>query len=423
MKYRKRIVDDILQQKLRIAGAVLIEGAKYCGKTTTAKTISKSELLLGKSEELEKATLIAGDGISKLLIGDTPKLIDEWQLMPELWDSIRSEVDARQAFGQFVLTGSTVPPDSDKIRHSGTGRFSWVRMRPMSLWESGDSTGTVSLKDIFAGKHIMAENKLQTEDIAFLCSRGGFPSSLTMPKADSLLIPREYVNTTIHSDITRLDGVKRSPEYVQRFMRSYARFQGSRAKLAQICNDMSGITGDTPDIKTISAYHDALKKIFVIEDMPAWVPNLRSKTSIRTSDTRYFVDPSIAVAALESSPDGLMEDIDTLGLIFETLCARDLRIYADALNGHVSHYRDSNGLECDAVIHLYGGKYGLIQYKLGSKDSSIEDAIQKMKDIEDIIDQDNMNPPSFRMVITGNGPLAYRRDDGTYIVPIGCLKP
>ena len=423
-KYRPRIMDNVLRSRLRTSGAVLIEGAKWCGKTTTAEHIAKSELKLGRPSELRQAQIIALEGIDELLTGATPRLIDEWQVMPELWDAVRSEVDDRGKFGQFILTGSTVPGDKGKIIHSGAGRFSWVRMRPMSLYESGDSNGVVSLTDLFKGKKIRGESQLGIKDLAFAACRGGFPNSLSVrSKRDALTVSENYYMAIIHSDLTRLDGVNRSPEYVARLLRSYARFQGGQVALTQIKSDMGGVAGAAPNINTVASYHDALKKIFVVEDAPAWNPNLRSKTAIRTTDTRYFVDPSIATAALEVGPEALFNDLNTFGFIFETLCMRDLRVYAEALDGEVLHYRDSNELECDAVIKIHGGDYGLVQFKLGGSDEEIDDAVKSMKVLADNIDLGRTKAPVFMVVVTGASRYAYRREDGAYVVPIGCLKP
>ena len=424
MNYRPRIMDTVIKKKLKSSGAVLIEGPKWCGKTTTASEIAKSELKLGNPDALEQAKMLMLGGVGNLLDGAAPRLIDEWQNIPTLWDAVRSEVDNRNKMGQFILTGSAVPVNSRDIKHSGVGRFAWVKMRPMSLYESGDSDGSVSLADLFAGKKISGENPLRLRDLAFAVCRGGFPSFLLIRnKADQLSISREYLEAVIHSDLARLDGVKRSPEYIRKLLRSYARFQGEQAALTEIKKDMGGITGESPNINTIVSYHDALKKIFVVEDVPAWNPNLRSRTAIRTSDTRYFVDPSLATAALGTEPDRLVRDLNTFGFVFETLCMRDLRVYADALDGRVSHYRDSNGLECDAVIHLPNGEYGLVQMKLGGSEEEIEDAVAKMDNLAGIVDETREKGPAFRMVLVGVEKYAYRREDGAYVVPVGCLRP
>ncbi len=423
IEYRQRIIDSVIQKRLKSAGALLIEGPKWCGKTTTAEQFAKSKLLLGDPEELSRSQLIAIGSINTLLEGDTPRLIDEWQTIPRFWDAVRSEVDRRKGFGEFILTGSAVPSHGEEIQHSGTGRFAWLRMRTMSLYESGDSNGAVSLQDLFAGKPIMGESPLTINDIAYLAARGGFPNTLNIEdKEAALLVARDYVSGIVNSDLSRVDGVKRDPSYVARIMRSYARFQGEQAPLTGIVNDIVAMEGSAPSINTVTDYYDALKKIFVIDDVVAWNPNLRSKTAIRTSDTRYFVDPSIAVAALETNPEGLLNDLNTFGFIFETMCMRDLKTYVELSGGNVSHYHDSNGVECDAVVHLYGGAYGFIQIKLGGSPEEIDEAAEIMKNLEDRLDEEQPKP-SFHMVLTGANKIAYRREDGVYVVPIGCLKP
>lgn len=423
IEYRPRIIDSVIKQKLKAVGAVLIQGPKWCGKTTTAEQIAKSKLSLGDPDELSKSKLIAIGSINSLLEGDTPRLLDEWQTIPRLWDAVRSEVDRRQSFGDFILTGSAIPLDDEEIQHSGTGRFAWLNMRTMSLYESGDSNGSVSLRDLFDGKSIKGESPLTVNDIAYLVSRGGFPNSLRIEdKEASLMVARDYVDGIIHSDLSRVDGVKRDPVYIARIMKSYARFQGEQAPLTRIVDDIASANGDAPSINTVVDYCNALRKIFVIDDISAWNPNLRSNTAIRTTDTRYFVDPSIAVAALETSPEGLLNDLRTFGFVFETLCMRDLRAYVESAGGSVSHYHDSNGLECDAVVHLYGGAYGFIQMKLGGSPEEIDQAAAKMKDLADKLDE-RQPKPTFCMVLTGGNKVAYRREDGVYVVPIGCLKP
>ena len=425
IEYRPRIVDGIIKQKLKSVGALLIEGPKWCGKTTTAEQIAESKLSLGDPDELTKSRLIAISSVNSLLEGETPRLIDEWQTIPRLWDAVRSTVDRRKGFGEFILTGSATPPDmeEDEIQHSGTGRYAWLRMRTMSLYESGDSNGSVSLRDLFDNKPIAGESSLTIKDIAYLAARGGFPNSLRIEdKEAALSVARDYVDGIIHSDLSRVDGVKRDPGYIARIMRSYARFQGEQAPLTGIVDDIASMEGNAPSINTVVDYCNALKKIFVIDDVAAWNPNLRSKATIRTSDTRYFVDPSIAVAALESDPEGLMNDINTFGFVFETMCMRDLRAYVESSGGSVSHYHDSNGLECDAVVHFYGGAYGFVQMKLGGSPEDVDQAAEKMRDLDNNLG-DKQRKPSFHMVLTGANNIAYRREDGLYVVPIGCLKP
>ena len=425
-KYQSRLIDNLLKQKLRISGAVLVEGLKWCGKTTSSENFAKSILRLGDAESLRNAKNIASNSFSFLLEGSTPRLIDEWQAIPELWDSARTMIDKRSAFGQFIFTGSSTitKEQKQKIIHSGTGRFSRIKMRTMSLFESGDSNGSVSLMDLFKNKKIYGESELGPKDLCFITCRGGFPqATLVKNKKDALLIAREYYDSIVRSDISRIDGVKKDPSYVKRFMQSYARLQGEQSPLTTIRKDMGGVTGELPSINTVIQYFEALKSIFAIDDVDSWNPNLRSKTSIRVTDTRYFTDPSIATSALDLDPDGLLKDTRTFGFIFETLCMRDLRAYAQSLGGEVYHYRDANGLECDAVIHLPGGKYGLVQIKLGGDEEQIEDSAIKMKKLSSEIDEEFTPKPDFMMVLTGMQKIAYRREDGVYVVPIGCLKP
>lgn len=420
-KYRARIADDNLKRKLEGKGAVLIEGPKWCGKTTTAEQLAASVLYMDDPERKQQNITMSEINPKRLLQGETPRLIDEWQLAPKLWDAIRFEVDHRGELGQFVLTGSAVPPDTKEITHSGTGRFTWLTMRPMSIYESGDSSGDVSLKDLFDGVPVDGCSNLSFERLAFLVCRGGWPQAVDMRDEIVLDQATDYLDAVIHSDINRVDNVQKNAEQVRRFMRSYARNQGSQTPNTVLAQDVAANDGAKIGDDTIGQYTSALRKIFVIEDMPAWNPNLRSKTAIRSSDTRYFVDPSIAVAALGIGPNDLINDLNTFGFLFETLCVRDLRVYADALNGSVYHYRDKDGQECDAVIHLRNGKYGLIEIKLGG-DKLINEGVKSLKAMEAKIDTGRMNNPSFLMVLTGTGDYAYRRPDGVYVVPIGALK-
>lgn len=424
MEYRERIADQLLRDKLDAMGAVLIEGPKACGKTTTAAQQAKSVLYMDDPLKQDQYRQLAQTNIRFLLEGETPRLIDEWQEIPQFWDAIRFEVDQRNEDGQFMLTGSAVPADTKAIHHTGTGRYAWLTMRPMSLWESGESTGEISLSDLFsAPKKIGAVNKLTLPMLAFAVCRGGWPRALSKKTEKAALSQAiEYYKAITNTDISRVDQIKRDAERTKRIMRSYARHQGTQTSIATILADIANHeTADVSD-ETVDAYLTALRKIFVIEDMPAWNPNLRSKTAVRTSDTRYYVDPSIGAAALGLGPNDLMNDLNTFGLFFETLCVRDLRVYADALDGSVYHYRDKNGLECDAVIHLRNGSYGLIEIKLGGE-TWIEEAAKTLTALSNIIDTDRMKAPAFRMVLTGAGEFAYRRTDGIYVVPVGCLKP
>lgn len=421
-EYKKRIVDEILQKKLKGKGAILIQGPKWCGKTTTAEQISNSILYMANPEEKEQNLTLSDINPSLLLKGDTPRLIDEWQIAPKLWDAVRFEVDHRQSEGQFILTGSSVPANMDEVTHTGTGRFSWLTMRPMSLYESGESNGSISLSDLFNdSKNITGTNNLELEDIAYLCCRGGWPRSIYMEKEIALEQAFDYYDAVVNSDISRVDDINRNPNRAKNLMRSYARNIGTQASCETLKNDMINNDSTSLDSDTVLSYINALKKIFVIEESPAWNPNLRSKTAIRSSDTRYFVDPSICAASLGIGPEDLIKDLNTFGLIFETMCIRDLRIYAESINGKVYHYRDSLDLECDAVIHLRNGSYGLIEIKLGG-DMLIEKGIENLLKLKNKIDTDKTNNPSFMMILTATGKYAYKREDDIYIVPIGCLK-
>ena len=420
-EYRKRIADDILARKLEGKGAVLIEGPKWCGKTTTAEQIAASILYMDDPEKKEQNISMSELNPKRLLKGETPRLIDEWQLAPKLWDAIRFEVDHRRELGQFLLTGSAVPVDTKEITHSGTGRFTWLTMRPMSLYESGDSTGDVSLKDLFENNTVDGESDMTIDRLAFLACRGGWPQAIDMRDDIALDQARDYYDAVVRSDINRADNIQKNAEKVRRLMRSYARNQGSQVPNTVLARDVSANDEESMSQETAAAYLNALRKIFVVEDIPAWNPNLRSKTAIRSSDTRYYVDPSIAAAALGIGPNDLINDLNTFGFIFETLCVRDLRVFADALDGQVYHYRDKDGQECDAVIHLRNGQYGLIEIKLGG-DKLIEEGAQSLKKMESKIDTDKMKAPSFLMVLTGVGGYAYRRKDGVCVVPIGCLR-
>jgi len=420
--YRRRIADAVLAKKLAGKGAVLIEGAKWCGKTTTAEQIAQSVLYMSDPERVEQYLTLADINPQRLLQGNVPRLLDEWQIAPKLWDAVRFEVDHRDEMGQFILTGSAVPPSMESVRHTGTGRFAWLRMRPMSLYESGESNGSVSLKELFSSPAALSGNsELNFDRLAFLTCRGGWPRAVSLPDDVALEQAFDYYDAVVNIDASRVDGVAREPERVKRFMRSYARHQGTQAANTVICDDIKNNDVATLDYDTLLSYLNALKKIFVIEDMNAWNPNLRSKTAIRTSDTRYFVDPSIATAALGLGPADLISDLNTFGLLFETMCVRDLRVFSDSMGGQVYHYRDKSGLECDAVIHLRNGSYGLVEIKLGG-DRLISEGAESLLALSSKIDTGKMKSVSFMMVLTGTGDYAYRRKDRVYVVPIGCLK-
>jgi len=421
-KYKQRIADRILKRKVLGKGAVLIEGPKWCGKTTTAKQLAKSVLDLGDSSVLKQSAQLIELSPKTLLEGKTPKLIDEWQALPPIWDSIRSEVDKRGEPSQFILTGSSVLPEADETIHSGTGRYAYIKMRPMSLFESGESNGKVSLNDLFEGKPFEVQtNELTMDDIAFLTCRGGWPWTTLIPEEVALDQAFDYIDSVVNKDIQRVDGVKRSPERAKLLLRSYARNISQQVPYSTIRKDMLTNDSSTLDEDTVSDYIKALKKLFVIEDLAAWNPNIRSKAAIRTSDTRHFVDSSIGTASLGLGPKDLMNDLKSFGFFFEDMAVRDLRVYAEALDGKLYHYRDSTGLECDTVLHRRNGSYALLEIKLGGEKNINEGAANMLK-LTASIDTDKMPAPSFMAVIIGVGKYAFRRDDGVYVIPIGCLK-
>ena len=416
--YLSRLCDQELQMALQSSGAVLIEGAKWCGKTRTASNAAKSILYMQDPDNTSSYQAMADTKPSLLLKGETPRLIDEWQMAPVLWDAVRFEVDKRGDTGQFILTGSAVPVDN-VTAHSGTGRFSRMLMRPMSLFESHESNGTVSLGDLFGGDQaIEAMSELSIEKIAFALCRGGWPASVRKNEASALRMSRDYVEAVINHDVSRVDEVEKNPERVRLLLRSLARNVATMASIQTIKNDIEATDISISD-KTISSYLNALRRIFVVEDLPAWLPSMRSKTAIRTSSKRHFVDPSIATAVLRTNPDGLLNDFKTLGFLFEALCTRDIRIYAQMIDGDVFHYRDKTGLESDLIVRLRDGRWAAIEVKLGNK--QIEEATQNLLVLKAKIDEDKMGQASFLMVLTG-GQYAYRRNDGVLVVPIGCLK-
>lgn len=421
--YKPRIADKMLEHRLKGKGAVLIQGPKWCGKTTTAEQHARSILYMDDPDSMRQNLELANIAPKRLLVGDSPRLIDEWQLAPQLWDAVRYEVDHREGMGHFILTGSAVPADKSQIHHTGTGRFSWLTMRTMSLYESGDSNGEISLGGLFedSGQDFFSTNMLNVDDIAWLICRGGWPRATTLDKDVALDQAFDYYDGIVYSDISRIDGVARDVDRTRRILRSLARNQTAQVPISTLCADIEMNDGVKDIRETVMSYIEALKKIFVLEDSPAWNPNLRSKTAIRTSESRYFSDPSIGVTSLGIGPNDLISDLQTMGLFFETLCVRDLRVYADALDGKVYHYRDKTGLECDAVVHLRNGKYGLVEIKLGG-DMNIEAGAKTLKTLAEKIDTDKMRAPSFLMVLTGTAKYAYRRKDGVWVVPVGCLK-
>ena len=431
--YKSRIADAVLADKLSYMGAVLVRGPKWCGKTTTCEQVAKSAIYMDDPELTTQNQDYAAINVKDLLRGDRPRLIDEWQLAPRFWDAVRYEVDHSPCFGHFILTGSSVPPETDvnakpevrKIHHTGTGRIAKMTMRTMSLFESEDSSGEVSIGKLLRGEAFSGASAkpMRLEDVAYLSCRGGWPVATSMAsRRHALKYAQEYFAAVTESDISRVDGVPRDPDRVKKLMRSYARLQGTQAKTSAIREDMrthdSGDMGDN----AIREYLNALRRIFVVDDLPAWSPSLRSKSAIRTSDTRYFVDPSIVTVSLGAKPENLLADLRTFGFVFETLAIRDLRVYADAVGGEVRHYLDRNGLECDAVISDEDGNYGLVEIKLGGE-PLIEKGAEALGKLALKIDTNRMKPPAFKMVLAAVGDYAYTRKDGIIVCPIGALKP
>lgn len=418
-QYLERIADKILQERLNAAGAVLIEGPKWCGKTRTATEISKSQLYMQDPDKALSYLKAADTKPSLLLKGETPRLLDEWQTAPMLWDAVRFMVDQRGEPGQFILTGSAVPRDN-VVQHTGTGRISRMLMRPMSLYESLESNGSVSLRDLFDGKtDIESFSELTIEEIAVAIVRGGWPASIGEDNKVSLRHAIDYVEAIINADVSKVDGVEKNPARVRALLRSLARNISTLATIRTIRDDIAMGEDETLSEKTISQYLNALSRIFVVENLPAWNPALRSKTAIRTSAKRQFTDPSIAAAVMRLTPERLLDDFNYFGFLFEALCDRDLRVYAEANDGEVFHYRDRSGLEADAVVCLHDGRWAAIEVKLGSRE--IEEAAVHLLELKGKINTAKMKEPSFLMVLTGS-ELAYRREDGVFVVPIGCLK-
>jgi len=415
--YISRISDKLLGILLESSWAVLVEGAKWCGKTQSSLQVAKSAVYLQDPDEGPGYLAMADTKPSLLLEGETPLLLDEWQMAPVIWDAVRFAVDKRALMGQFILTGSATPGDNETI-HSGTGRIARMLMRPMSLYESSESDGKVSLKDLFDGnKDIAAKNNLTIEQIAHAICRGGWPAAV-ISGSQSSRIAMNYVDSIINSDVHRVDGVERDPERVRLLLQSLARNISTLATYKTIMYDMQVNDASITD-KTLSSYLNALRRLFVVEDVPAWQPSLRSRTAIRTANKRQFVDPSIATAALRTNATGILRDFETFGFLFESLCTRDLRVYSQAIDGGVFHYRDKSELESDLIIKLNDGRWAPVEVKLGNK--QIEEAAANLIKLSHKVDADKMNQPSFLMVLTG-GQVAYRRPDGVLVVPIGCLK-
>ena len=422
--YRKRVVDEILNLKLSSAAAVLVEGPKWCGKTTTCLQVAKSCVFMDEPTHREQNIELASMAPNKILSGETPRLIDEWQIAPQLWDAIRFKADRESIVGGYLITGSAVPVDIDELRHLGTGRFAWLKMRPMTLMESGESSGAVDLARLFRGEEVVAEDAMpfELEQMAEIVCRGGWPQSLAMKGRARFETAKNVLQAIVEHDISRVDETMRDPDRALKLMRSYARLQGTQATAKVIKADLAANEMASIDDDTVYSYLKALRKLFVIEDAQAWCPNLRTKDAVRTSDTRYFVDPSIAAAALGAGPGELVNDLKTFGFLFETMVVRDLRVYAEALGGEVRHYHDKQGLECDAVIHLANGKYALVEVKTGGK-RLIDDGAETLNALTRLIADKALPPPAFRMIVTAVGEFAYaRKEDGVIVCPLSALS-
>ncbi|MDE5934769.1 MAG: DUF4143 domain-containing protein [Muribaculaceae bacterium] len=416
--YMPRVSDRMLQKKLRSSGAVLVTGCKWCGKTMSSSQFAKSVVYMQDVDRSQAYLAMADTKPSMLLAGDAPRLIDEWQMAPVLWDAVRHEVDRRGVPGQFILTGSAVPSDN-VTSHTGTGRISRLRMRPMSLFESGESNGEVSLRRLFDNDQSDgAISSLSIQDISYAICRGGWPASLAMDRIDALEVSRNYVDAIVEEDVSRVDGVERNPQRVMTLLRSLSRNIATMASNTTILQDFAS-SDSSMSAPTLDSYLNALRRIFVIEDVEAWSPAMRSRTPLRTSAKRNFVDPSIAAASLRVSPDRLLEDFNTFGYFFESMCHRDMRVYAQANDGDVYHYRDKNELEADMIVALRDGRWAAVEVKLGNR--QVEEAAANLIKLTDKIDTERMGRPSFLMVLTG-GEFAYRRKDGVWVVPVGCLR-
>lgn len=417
--YLRRISDDKLQILLSAMGAVLIEGPKWCGKTRSAEEVAGSVLYMQDPDTAKANKLIAQTKPSLLLDGETPRLLDEWQVAPELWNAVRFAVDKRRAKGQFILTGSVIPTRTDDM-HTGTGRIARMKMRTMSLYESGDSTGEISMGALFDGNNIMeGHSGLTIEKLALVINRGGWP--VVAQETDekiALTVAADYVEAIANEDISKADGIEKNPDRVKALLRSISRNISSEARTSTILNDLTA-NDESLSQATVDQYVAALKKIFVIEDLPAWSAKLRSKTAIRTTAKRHFADPSIAAASLRATPKRLLSDFNTFGFLFESLCIRDLRVYAESIDGSVYHFRDKSGLEIDAVIQLADGRWGAAEVKMGA--GEIEDAASNLLKLRKAIDTEKMKEPSFLMVITGT-EYAFQLKNGVVVVPIGCLR-
>lgn len=415
-EYYDRLIERIIEKKMKSSGAIAIEGPKFCGKTTTALRYAKSDIRLNTRQRIELARMQP----KNVLRGDTPRVIDEWQTVPDIWNEVKAWIDENPDFGQFILTGSSTPADKTDIYHSGAGRITTIAMKPMSLTESKESSCTVSLKELFENNEaeIFDENKDSSlERTAFLLCRGGWPLSVRAGDEISLDVTRNYYEGLFNFEYSANEKFRnKKPDVLRMIMRSYARHISTEAAVKTIRTDVIETNNRTLDAKTLDNYIEALKDLFIIEDVEAWNPNIRSKSAIRTTPTRHFVDTSIAASVLDVSPSDLINDLNTFGLFFEDMAVRDLGIYATYLDGTVKHYRDSSGLECDAVLHLRNGKWASIEIKLGGE-KLIKEGAANLNKLKKTVNEDKL---AFQMILTATGS-AYRRKDGIYVVPIDCL--
>ncbi|MCL2786299.1 MAG: DUF4143 domain-containing protein [Methanomassiliicoccaceae archaeon] len=417
-KYLSRIIDKDVKEHLEFMGAILIEGPKWCGKTRTSEEFAKSSLKITNTNQIEYLTLMTENGSFGFLKGEPPMLIDEWQHVPGIWDAVRTTVDDRGKKGQFILTGSSVPPRGSTL-HSGAGRIAKLTMRTMSLFESGESNGSVSLSGLFDPNYkVDGYSSLSLEDLAAVIARGGWPESLNDTKKNASRIVAQYLKAVINSDMSRIDGTEKDPETTRRIIESIARNVSTYASMETIRKEAVQ-EGGTLSINTLKNYLDAMQRLFLTESLPAWNPHLRSRTRLITSSKWHFTDPSIVLSALKASSDAILKDYRTFGLIFESMCVRDLRIYSQPLDGTVSHFRDNNDNEVDLIVELPGGEWGAVEVKLGGDD--IEEGAANLVKFRKRIDTDKMRPPSFLMVLTA-GQFAVKRPDGVLVVPIGCLR-
>ena len=414
VNYYPRICDQVLSRKLQLTGATLVVGPKWCGKTETALQAARSIIYIQSDPQYKETGKLMP---SLLLEGETPRLIDEWQEVPELWNAVRHSVDQRKKQGQFILTGSATPRD-EVLAHSGIGRISRIQMRPMSLYESKESTGSVSLKALFEGEQeIAAVSSMDIPQLAFSICRGGWPGAVTLP-AGSEMLAREYTDMLVEADIRNLDGVERNPHRVRQVLRSLARNISTLTTANTILADVRA-NDITINERTLDNYLNAMRRLFVVEDVPAWSPSVRSKTTIRTSVKRQLADPSIATAVMRVDTAGLLHDLNTFGFLFESLCTRDLRVYAQSNDGEIFHYRDKDQLEIDLIISLNDGRWAAIEVKLGEHQA--DEAAANLIQLKNKVDTSRIGEPSFLMVLTG-GKFAYQRKDGVMVVPLACLK-